>query len=223
MKRLFYTGVLLVLSYAFSLDVLAQDVIVKTDGEEIEAKVIEIGLSEIKYKRFDNPEGPIIVITKSDVFKINYENGTYELITSVGLNNKSTIKYSKRREPGWSFLMSFLYPGLGQFYNKQAGKGIAMVIGSTVGLTLFIMYADDGGRWLPGLGYAGFWLWSVIDAPVSSGIINKKYGLSGFNIINNNKFKMCLNPNIKPVNYSFAQNYQDYRINYGASLTINFK
>ena len=54
----------------------AQDVLVKRNGEEIEVKVLEIALQEIKYKRFDNQDGPVISILKSDVFMIKYENGT---------------------------------------------------------------------------------------------------------------------------------------------------
>lgn len=54
----------------------AQDVLIKRNGDEMEVKVLEILLNEIKYKRFDNLEGPVISILKSDVFMIKYENGT---------------------------------------------------------------------------------------------------------------------------------------------------
>lgn len=57
----------------------AQDVLVKRNGDEIQVKVQEITLDVIKYKRFDNPEGPVISIAKSDVFMIKYENGTKEV------------------------------------------------------------------------------------------------------------------------------------------------
>jgi len=61
----------------------AQDVITLKSGEEIEAKVTEISATEIKYKRFDNLDGPTIVIEKVQVFAINYENGTREVINTV--------------------------------------------------------------------------------------------------------------------------------------------
>jgi hypothetical protein len=54
---------------------VAQDIIVKTDGSEIEAKVTDIGLTEIKYKKFSNPDGPVYVMPKNEVFMIKYENG----------------------------------------------------------------------------------------------------------------------------------------------------
>jgi hypothetical protein len=38
------------------------DIIVKTDGSEIEAKVTDIGLTEIRYKKFGNSDGPVYVV-----------------------------------------------------------------------------------------------------------------------------------------------------------------
>lgn len=54
----------------------AQDVLIKRNGDELEVKVLEINLQEVKYKRFDNLEGPVISIAKADIFMIKYENGT---------------------------------------------------------------------------------------------------------------------------------------------------
>ena len=59
--------------------VQAQDVLLKRNGDEIQVKVQEITLNEIKYKRYDNLEGPVISIAKQDVFMIKYENGTKEV------------------------------------------------------------------------------------------------------------------------------------------------
>ena len=56
----------------------AQDVIVKRDGSTILSKVTEIGLNEVKYKKFSNQTGPIYSILKSDILSINYENGEKE-------------------------------------------------------------------------------------------------------------------------------------------------
>jgi hypothetical protein len=52
------------------------------NGEEIKSKVTEIGTTEIKYKKFDNPDGPLIVIPRADVLMIKYENGTKDVINS---------------------------------------------------------------------------------------------------------------------------------------------
>jgi hypothetical protein len=61
----------------------AQDVLTKRNGDEIQVKVQEVSLDEIKYKRFDNLEGPLISISKLEVFMIKYENGTKEMFNQA--------------------------------------------------------------------------------------------------------------------------------------------
>lgn len=56
--------------------VSAQDIIMKKNADEIRAKVTEVGSTEIKYRRWDNLDGPIYTISVNDVFVIKYENGT---------------------------------------------------------------------------------------------------------------------------------------------------
>ena len=57
----------------------AQDLLTKRNGEEIAVKVIEITPSEVRYRRADNPTGPLITVWKADVFQIRYANGTLEM------------------------------------------------------------------------------------------------------------------------------------------------
>ncbi|MBC5991564.1 hypothetical protein [Pontibacter cellulosilyticus] len=57
----------------------AQDIITKRTGEKVEAKVMEITTSEIKYKNFNNLEGPLYVLPKAEVLLIQYENKTNEV------------------------------------------------------------------------------------------------------------------------------------------------
>jgi len=53
------------------------------NGDEIRAKVTELTPSEIRYKRFENLEGPTIVARRAEGFAITYEKGTRELINPV--------------------------------------------------------------------------------------------------------------------------------------------
>jgi hypothetical protein len=76
--------ILAILIFAFGVfSAAAQDLIVLRDGNMIEAKVEEISPTEIRYRRFDNLNGPMIVINKSDVFSIRYQNGAVEVINSA--------------------------------------------------------------------------------------------------------------------------------------------
>lgn len=74
--------------------VFSQDTIVKVNGEIIQAKVTEITFSEVKYKRFDNLNGPTIIDAKHDVLEIIYENGTKKYITEEERKIDSTNMYA---------------------------------------------------------------------------------------------------------------------------------
>lgn len=71
--------ILLVLFFASIPFCFSQDVITKRNGEEIQAKILEVTLSEIKYKKAENPDGPIYSIAKDDAFMIKYANGQKDL------------------------------------------------------------------------------------------------------------------------------------------------
>jgi hypothetical protein len=71
----------------------AYDLILLKDGQEIKANVTEITPSEIKYKAFENLNGPTRTLSKRDVFLINYANGTREVIsTSINRNSNLSSK-----------------------------------------------------------------------------------------------------------------------------------
>jgi hypothetical protein len=61
----------------------AQDTLVKKNGEELQVKVLEITPDLVKFKRFDNLEGPTISVYKREVFMIRYAGGTKEIITPM--------------------------------------------------------------------------------------------------------------------------------------------
>lgn len=58
----------------------SQDVIIKMNGDELEVKVKEILINEIKYVDLTYTEGPVYTIPKSDVFMIKYPSGKKDLI-----------------------------------------------------------------------------------------------------------------------------------------------
>lgn len=62
---------------------LAQDVIKKKNGEGVQAKVLEITSTEIKYKRFDHQEGPTYTLAKAEVLMVKYENNSEEFFTGT--------------------------------------------------------------------------------------------------------------------------------------------
>lgn len=63
----------------FSQDLLAQDTIVKLNGQVIPAKVIEVGTNAIRYTKSDIKEGPVFVDYKTDIAYVRYSNGQKEV------------------------------------------------------------------------------------------------------------------------------------------------
>ena len=72
-------SIIYVVIYLLSTNSYAQDIITKRDGTDIKAKILEIGASEISYKKFDNQSGPKYISLKSEILMIRYENGTKDI------------------------------------------------------------------------------------------------------------------------------------------------
>jgi hypothetical protein len=77
----------------------AQDIIYKTNGTEIKAKVIEIKTDVIQYYNFGESKDTIKNIPLNDVFMIVYEGGTREVIkkkatTDSTIYNQNNAQYS---------------------------------------------------------------------------------------------------------------------------------
>ena len=70
----------------------AQDTLTKRNGDELLVKILEITPAEVKFRRADNLDGPIVSVWRSDVFMIRYANGTKEVFNSVPV-------YSPARPP----------------------------------------------------------------------------------------------------------------------------
>ncbi len=63
-----------------SSSLISQDVLYLNNGSKFEAVVKEITPNEVKYKNFNNPDGPTYVITKGDVLLIEYKTGAIDII-----------------------------------------------------------------------------------------------------------------------------------------------
>ena len=132
MKRNIY---LLFIVALFCSQTFAQDKIHKKNGDVVEAKVLEIGESEIKYKIFSDQDGPTYSVDKDRLKKIIYQNGreeTYEgslrdaslyadqTKSAIKLNFLSPlggytqISYEKNLRPGRSYEFSLGIIGLGK-------------------------------------------------------------------------------------------------------------
>lgn len=158
MKRFF---LFFVTALLFSSMVHAKDIITHKDGHEIEVKVLEVTNNDVKYRLFDEPDGAIYTVRKSDILMIRYESGRNEVFNNnseVGLyytnrepvkNLRPGMKYKELKQiynykefsssigdkysPALSGVCSFLIPGLGQMICGEVGRGIAFLGGSVAG------------------------------------------------------------------------------------------
>ncbi|MDR1783663.1 MAG: hypothetical protein LBR13_05320 [Dysgonamonadaceae bacterium] len=95
MKKLIF----LLIAIGATVATFAQDVITKKNGDEIKAKVTEIGATEVKYKRFGNENGPTYTIPKSEIFMIKYENGEKDIFETEKTDEpKPAVKAEEKTE-----------------------------------------------------------------------------------------------------------------------------
>ena len=86
MKKILLVFIFLLIGVFY---VTAQDILVLINGNILEAKIIEISTFEIRYKHFDNLEGPIYIIPISNVLSIRFENGTQQIFNKNNSNNEN--------------------------------------------------------------------------------------------------------------------------------------
>ncbi len=154
MKKIFF----LLIFVAASLGVVnAQDVITTVNGEDIKVKVLEITVYEVKYRLYNEPDGIIYTVDKSDILMIHYESGRTEVFTQKVMPSPyypyrepvdgivPGMKYRELKRlynykdytpglgdihPGWTGVASFFIPGLGECIHGEWGRGLGKFFGN---------------------------------------------------------------------------------------------
>ena len=131
----------------------------------------------------------------------------HNLLTDSSSKNKkiSGDDFPGKKSPVLAGILSLFLPGAGQIYNGhwiKAGIQWTLLAGSLY-LAIYDINFDKEYSTMPGTTIAGLvtggavWLWSVIDAYISSGNINKERKLkfeSGQISFNKRKITFTLNP-----------------------------
>ena len=127
MKKIILASVSIIL---FFNHVIAQDFIKKKSGEIIKSKVVEVNTLDIKFKKFENLNGPVYTLLKSEIDSISYENGSTDVFIQANnlredsteinenlylLGQKDAIKYYRGYESGGAITLatSLINPVLG--------------------------------------------------------------------------------------------------------------
>ncbi len=74
-----------------STSAIAQDVILFKNGNEKLVKVLEVAPTEVKFKSFDNPDGPMYSESKSKIFMIKYENGAKDVFNGTSPESSAPV------------------------------------------------------------------------------------------------------------------------------------
>ena len=74
---------------SLQLFIFPQDSLYFTNKSVVVAKISEIGISEIKYQRFDNLSGPTYVTSKSEIYFIKFANGKTDTLMPL---KKAVVK-----------------------------------------------------------------------------------------------------------------------------------
>lgn len=82
-----------------TLTVDSCDNIILKKGIEVRGRIVEINPTEIRYKKCDNLNGPTIVISKQDVFMIQYINGTMDSFVEDSSEEKPVKEKPKADNP----------------------------------------------------------------------------------------------------------------------------
>jgi hypothetical protein len=110
----------------------SQDKIFLKAEENIEAKILEINIDEVKYKKYSNLEGPTFTILKSDIHMIIYENGESEIFKNQLINDEiSLYKSDENMFAKGQLDASLYYKG---YKGAGAGTLFASLLSPIVGL-----------------------------------------------------------------------------------------
>ena len=181
MKRLI---LLLAAVCCTALTASAQDVIYKTDARKIEARILEISTTEVRYKRFSNPDGPTYVLPVADISHIVYQNGDRDDFnpaapdtqnarpaaqpTEKSAARKTAVNSAAAQTPATESYGS-ARPSLGQLYDDNGVRGIVIWLDDSGMHGLMLSLAESAApRFLP---------WTTIRSPYpETGATNKVDG-----------------------------------------------
>ncbi len=132
----------LALAAAFAIPSFAQDIVILKDGTSVDAKVIEVDDNSVRYKKFNNPDGPTYTAKKETISEIRYKNGSKEIFNQAKATspdkNPNSVWWTKARETKLGFWMDPL--GCAQ-WGPMAGVSIRM--GTNFDIKAHVRYYNE--------------------------------------------------------------------------------
>jgi len=143
----------------------AQDIIIKKTGDEVKVKITEVGLDNVKYKKYDNIDGPIYTIPKYEIFMIKYENGSKDVFKDIKKEVASPeVEKNKKDYLRKGLHLGFhITPGAGAIlmdnykfgFGINSGVDLSIYFNDYVGIKTGISYLNLPIKY-DGYGYYGY-------------------------------------------------------------------
>lgn len=157
MKKIVFLSLLFLCSLSFLTS--AQDILYKKDGSKEETKIILVGAKEIQYKKFNNLDGPVYSVSKSEILMITYENGEYEMYS----NQDDAAKLAKQelstnfaRNMFGYHLFDVIYGDFTFSYERILSSGtVGIKIPIGFGYAYNSDYFNSNENWVKNLIYSG--------------------------------------------------------------------
>lgn len=203
-KDLFATLIISAGIFLFISPTMAQesDTIYLKDGSIIKGEIIETNYTadlRIENIKVRIAGGTVLAFTSDQILrlqKVKTNDVKSELSPTPTIQPNIAKQIAHYKSPGVACILSrILFPGIGQFYNEQPGKGAAFLVAGLVGAVMLV----DGSKeittydyWegyttepkdadkaaLGAVIFLGSWIWSGIDAYSSAKSINESLALS---------------------------------------------
>ena len=129
----------LALAAAFAIPSFAQDIVILKNGTSIDAKVLEVDDNSVRYKKFNNPDGPTYTAKKETISEIRYKNGSKEIFNQAKATspdkNPNSVWWTKARETKLGFWMDPL--GLAQWGPMV---GVVIRMGTNFDIKAYVRY-----------------------------------------------------------------------------------
>ena len=125
----------------FAIPTFAQDIIILKNGSSVDGKVIEIDENSVRYKKQNNPDGPMYSVKKESVNEIRYKNGAKEVLNQATptspAKNPNSVWWTKARETKLGFWMDPL--GFAQWGPMV---GVVIRMGTNFDIKAHVRYYD---------------------------------------------------------------------------------
>lgn len=161
---------------------------------------------------------PVLVVNTADSAPepSKAQSGTIRGQVVVSGNYAQGVPYRVRsfKSPFLAGFLSFLIPGVGQFYNGDIGKGFGFLLGVLIPPLLAYATYSEGLLYVSMVTVPALWIWSICDAAISANKYNWQYGWH----VGNNKY-LNLQPSVLASN-TFGAKKTNYHS--GLALSLSF-